>query len=191
MVQNDFPRNRSTIEKWHTKLLFRYLNSRTIPIYQWIPPSHPQVYRWCSHIGVSLMFFWTTGSGNYERKNWFGFWSHQGSLYKVSKNPMKSCCLNFFLLKNRSWIFFRHRALFLIRPTIDMSGVYTCKVTNNDVGDDEDDYDSQKIGDDEIDSCVMAFGLYCSISCPCKFHSFLKSFFCNIAWSLFLFCCAH
>ena len=32
-----------------------------------------------------------------------------------------------------------------------MSGVYTCKVTNNDVGDDEDDYDSHKIGDDEID----------------------------------------
>ena len=58
-----------------------------------------------------------------------------------------------------------------------MSGVYTCKVTNNDVGDDEDDYDSHKIGDDEINSCVMAFGLYCSISLPLQIPFLLKIFF--------------
>ena len=89
----------------------------------------------------------------------------------------------FFLLKNRSWIFFRHRALFLIRPTIDMSGVYTCKVTNNDV----DDYDNHKIGDDEINSCVMAFGLYCSISLPLQIPFLLKILFLHYCLAPFSF----
>jgi len=66
-----------------------YLNSRTIPIYQWIPPSHPQ------------------GLGTMRERIDLDF--------EVTRDP-----------------YTRHRALFLIRPTIDMSGVYTCKVSTLD-----------------------------------------------------------
>ena len=172
MVQNGFPRNRSTIEKWHTKLLFRYLNSRTIPIYQWIPPSHPQVYRWCSHIGVSLIFFALQGLGTMRERIDLDFEVTRDPYTRLAKIRWKVVVSIFFLLKNRSWIFFRHRALFLIRPTIDMSGVYTCKVTNNDVGDDEDDYDSHWWWQNWLIHVSWLFDCIVASHWPCKFHFF-------------------
>jgi len=63
-----------------------YLNSKTVPIYQWIPPSHPQ--------GLGSM-------------------RHKISLdYEISRDPFK-----------------RHRALYIVDPTVEMSGEYTCKVS--------------------------------------------------------------
>ena len=63
-----------------------YLNSRTIPIYQWIPPSHPQ------------------GLGKFKGRIDLDF--------EISSDP-----------------YTRHRALYILNPTVDMSGEYTCKVS--------------------------------------------------------------
>lgn len=66
-----------------------YLNSKTVPIYQWIPPHHPR------------------GLGSMRRRIDLDF--------EVTRDP-----------------YTRHRALYLVRPTVDMSGVYTCKVSTLD-----------------------------------------------------------
>ena len=136
--------------------------------------------------GISLMFtywclinvFWTTGSGNYERKNWFGFWSHQGSLYKVSKNPKKSFCLNFFSSQNNLEYFpdtvhffwlgqllicqestlVRWQIMMLVMMKMIMIVIKLVMM---------------KL----INSCVMAFGLYCSISLPLQIPFLLKILF--------------
>ena len=63
-----------------------YLNSKTVPIYQWIPPSHPQ------------------GLGSMRHKLYLD--------YEISADPYK-----------------RHRALYIVEPTVEMSGLYTCKVS--------------------------------------------------------------
>ena len=63
-----------------------YLNSKTIPIYQWIPPSHPQ------------------GLGKFK-----GFIDLD---FEISRDP-----------------YTRHRALFILNPTVEMSGEYTCKIS--------------------------------------------------------------
>ena len=63
-----------------------YLNSRTIPIYQWIPPSYPQ------------------GLGKFEGRIDLDF--------EMSSDP-----------------YTRHRALYILNPTVEMSGEYTCKVS--------------------------------------------------------------
>ena len=70
---------KSLVLKW-------YLNSHTLPLYQWIPPSPPQ--------GLGSM-------------------RHKLNLdYAVTTDPHQ-----------------RHRALFILRPSIEMSGRYTCKVS--------------------------------------------------------------
>ena len=54
----------------NSRWISRYLNSRTIPIYQWIPPSHPQVSSssyvkmslkvWCNLERGLIWLYWTS-----------------------------------------------------------------------------------------------------------------------------------
>ena len=83
-----------------------YLNSKTVPIYQWIPPSHPQ--------GLGSMRY-KIGETLPSPSPSLSCISSPDLDYEVSPDPYK-----------------RHRALYISQPGVEMSGEYTCKVSTLD-----------------------------------------------------------